>query len=100
MNRKAKQLTYIMAMCGAGLVMIGYAVMMNGFTLGKAVLAVGLVLLAVSIGFLLSGKKYKYCPKCGLKVTDSYIKQNVRRFGKYKCPKCSTRQTPVEKTEN
>ena len=97
MNRKAKQAAYIMAMCGAGMVMVGYAVLANSHQAGKILLALGCVVLAVCIGFFVSDRKYKYFPKCGLKVTDRYIRQNIRRFEKYKCPRCSTRQTPVEK---
>ncbi len=100
MNRRAKQAAYLIAMVGAGLVMVGYALAVNSQTIGKALLAVGCVMLAVTIGFFISERKYKYCPKCGLKVTDTYIKQNIRRFGKYKCPRCATRQLPVERSKD
>jgi NADH pyrophosphatase NudC (nudix superfamily) len=95
MNLKAKKRAYIMAMVGAGLIMVGYALMMKAHTIGVAMLVTGLVMLAVCGGFALMSRQYKFCPKCGLKVTDMYIKQNVKRFKKYKCPKCGTRQLPV-----
>ena len=84
-----------MAMVGAGLIMVGYALMMKAHTIGVAMLVTGLVMLAVCGGFVIVIRQYKFCPKCGLKVTNTYIKQNVKRFTKYKCPKCGTRQLPI-----
>jgi DNA-directed RNA polymerase subunit RPC12/RpoP len=100
MNKKARQAAYIIAMVGAGLVMVGYAITVNSYAIGKAMLAVGCVMLAVTIGYFISDRKFKYCPKCGLKVTNTYIRQNIKRFEKYKCPRCSTRQLPVERPKN
>ena len=95
MNLKEKKRAYIMAMVGAGLIMVGYALMMKAHTIGVTMLVTGLVMLAVCVGFLFISRQYKFCPKCGLKVTNTYIRQNIKRFTKYKCPKCGSRQLPV-----
>ena len=54
-----------MAMVGAGLIMVGYALMMKAHTIGVAMLVTGLVMLAVCGGFALMSRQYKFCPKCG-----------------------------------
>ena len=97
MNLKAKKRAYIMGMVGAGLIMVGYALMMKAHSVGVTMIVTGAVMLAVCLGFFMVGKQYKYCPKCGLKVTNTYIRQNIRHFSKYKCPKCGTRQVPVSR---
>lgn len=95
-NQKSKQLALILCMIGAGLLMIGYAVGAQGHELGTTFLIIGAVMFASTLGFLLMSKKTpKFCPKCGLKATDLYIKQNKKRFGKYTCPKCSSHLEPV-----
>lgn len=98
-NQKAKQLAFILCMIGAGLLMVGYAVGSQGYELGTILLIVGAVMFASTLGYLFMAKKTpKFCPKCGLKATDLYIKQNKKRFGKYTCPKCSSHLEPVAKS--
>lgn len=98
-NQKAKQLAFILCMAGAGLLMIGYAVGGKGYAIGTTMLIVGAVLFASTLGFLLVKKKEpKFCPKCGLRASDLYIRQNKKRFGKYTCPKCSSHLEPKPQT--
>ncbi len=95
-NQKAKQRAFILCMVGAGLLMIGYAVGGKGYALGTPILIIGAVMFASTLGYLLMANKTpKFCPKCGLKVTDLYIRQNKKRFGKYTCPKCSSHKEPT-----
>lgn len=95
-NLKSKQTALILCMVGAGLLMIGYAVGSQGYALGTSMLIIGAVMFASTLGYLLMSKKVpKFCPKCGIKVTDLYIRQNKKRFGKYTCPKCSSHLEPT-----
>lgn len=95
-NQKSKQTALVLCMIGAGLLMIGYAVGSQGYAIGTTMLIVGAVIFASTLGYLLMAKKVpKFCPKCGIKVTDLYIRQNKKRFGKYTCPKCSSHLEPA-----
>ena len=99
-KQKAKQRALIICMIGAGLLMIGYAVGSQGYALGTPMLIVGAVMFASTLGFLMVSKKVpKFCPKCGLKASDLYIRQNKKRFGKYTCPKCSSHLEPKPQTK-
>lgn len=94
-KQKSKQMALILCMVGAGLLMIGYAVGGKGYAIGTPMLIIGAVMFASTLGFLMVAKKVpKFCPKCGLKVSDLYIRQNKKRFGKYTCPKCSSHLEP------